>query len=98
MRSQAGVCPLEKITCVVVDECHRAVGKNDAVAAIEKLRTERCKFRVLGLSATPGSKREAIQVKSCTFSLATSVMLLWYMTEISMACIQTARAVLTYLM
>ncbi|BDA46215.1 probable ATP-dependent DNA helicase MPH1 at N-terminal half [Coccomyxa sp. Obi] len=56
-----GVCPLEKVTCIVVDECHRAVGKNDAVAAIEKLRTEGCKFRVLGLSATPGSKREAIQ-------------------------------------
>lgn len=58
----AGVCPLEKITCVVVDECHRAVGKNDAVAVIEKLRSEGCKFRVLGLSATPGSKREAVQV------------------------------------
>ncbi|EIE24101.1 P-loop containing nucleoside triphosphate hydrolase protein, partial [Coccomyxa subellipsoidea C-169] len=56
-----GVCPLEKITCVVVDECHRAVGKNDAVAVIEKLRSEGCKFRVLGLSATPGSKREAVQ-------------------------------------
>lgn len=56
------MCPLEKITCVVVDECHRAVGKNDAVAAIEKLRGEGCKFRVLGLSATPGSKREAVQV------------------------------------
>lgn len=62
MQYRAGVCPLEKITCVVVDECHRAVGKNDAVAVIEKLRSEGCKFRVLGLSATPGSKREAVQV------------------------------------
>ena len=47
---------------MVVDECHRAVGKNDAVAAIGKLRQDQCKFRVIGLSATPGSKREAVQV------------------------------------
>lgn len=47
---------------MVVDECHRAVGKNDAVAAISKMRQDQCKFRVIGLSATPGSKREAIQV------------------------------------
>ena len=48
---------------MVVDECHRAVGKSDVVAAIKKLRQEKCKFRVLGLSATPGSKREAVQVR-----------------------------------
>ena len=47
---------------MVVDECHRAVGKNDAVASISKMRQDQCKFRVIGLSATPGSKREAIQV------------------------------------
>jgi Fanconi anemia group M protein len=47
---------------VVVDECHRAVGKSDIVVAIEKLRQERCKFRVLGLSATPGSRKDAVQV------------------------------------
>jgi ERCC4-related helicase len=58
----AGICPYEKITCVIVDECHRAVGKNDAVSAISKMRADQCKFRVIGLSATPGSKREAIQV------------------------------------
>ena len=58
----AGICPYENITCVVVDECHRAVGKDGAVLSITKMRQDQGRFRVLGLSATPGSKREAIQV------------------------------------
>ena len=47
---------------MVVDECHRAVGKDGAVLSIAKMRQDQGKFRVLGLSATPGSKREAVQV------------------------------------
>lgn len=30
--------------------------------AVKKMREQKCKFRVLGLSATPGSSNEAIQV------------------------------------
>ncbi|KAK9842497.1 hypothetical protein WJX81_002950 [Elliptochloris bilobata] len=56
-----GICPYEVVTCVVVDECHRATGKADVVAAVAHMRKARCQFRVLGLSATPGSSREAIQ-------------------------------------
>ena len=48
--------------CLVVDECHRAVGKNEAAAAIARMRQERCKFRCLGLSATPGATKAAVQV------------------------------------
>lgn len=48
--------------CLVVDECHRAKGNSDVVLAVKKLREEKCKFRVLGLSATPGSNNESIQV------------------------------------
>ena len=66
----AGICPYEKITCVVVDECHRAVGNDGAVLSIAKMRQDQGKFRVLGLSATPGSKREAIQVPDEAFLLA----------------------------
>lgn len=47
---------------MIVDECHRAVGKNDAVSAISKMHQDHYKFRVIGLSATPGSRREAVQV------------------------------------
>ena len=50
------------MTCVVVDECHRATGKADIVAALAHMARAKCRFRVLGLSATPGSSREAVQV------------------------------------
>ncbi|KAL0018444.1 hypothetical protein WJX77_010041 [Trebouxia sp. C0004] len=56
-----GICPHKKIVCLVVDECHRAKGNSDVVLAVKKLREEKCKFRVLGLSATPGSNNESIQ-------------------------------------
>ena len=61
----AGICPHKKVVCLVVDECHRAKGNSDVVLAVKKLREEKCKFRVLGLSATPGSSNEAIQVCRC---------------------------------
>ena len=47
---------------MVVDECHRATGKSEIVLALTYLRSHGVKFRVLGLSATPGSKKESIQV------------------------------------
>jgi ERCC4-related helicase len=57
-----GICPYERISCVVVDECHRATGQADIVKAIKDMRNSKnCKFRVLGLSATPGSTHEQVQ-------------------------------------
>ncbi len=53
------------MTCIVVDECHKATGKADIVLAIRKMANDSLKFRVLGLSATPGKDRKAIQVCSC---------------------------------
>ena len=50
------------VTCIVVDECHRATGKADIVLAIRKMAGDNLKFRVVGLSATPGRDRKAIQV------------------------------------
>ena len=58
-----GICPAEKVTCIVVDECHRATGKTDIVLALRAMAAENYKFRVLGLSATPGRDRAAIQVR-----------------------------------
>ena len=48
---------------MVVDECHRAVGNASMAKAVAQLRQARARFRVLGLSATPGSSHEAIQVR-----------------------------------
>ncbi len=61
LRWLVGICPYETVTCVVVDECHRATKKADIVLAVAHMRRAKCQFRVLGLSATPGSNREAIQ-------------------------------------
>ena len=46
----------------MVDECHKATGKYDIVTAVKKMQAAGCKFRVLGLSATPGNTVDAIQV------------------------------------
>lgn len=59
----AGICASDLITCLVVDECHRATGKADIVIAVKALRAASVKFRVLGLSATPGKDRESVQVR-----------------------------------
>lgn len=57
-----GICPYEIISCVVVDECHRATGQADVVQAIKYMRNvKKSKFRVLGMSATPGSSQEQVQ-------------------------------------
>ena len=55
---------MDKITCVVVDECHRATGKADIVLAVKRLREAGVKFRVLGLSATPGKDKETVQARA----------------------------------
>ena len=57
-----GICPYELISCLVVDECHRATGQADVVQAVKHMRNvQKSKFRVLGLSATPGSSPEQVQ-------------------------------------
>ena len=58
-----GVCPFERITCLVVDECHRAVGRSDGAVALQRLAAAGVKFRCIGLSATPGATREAVQAR-----------------------------------
>ena len=65
----AGICPYDKVVCLVVDECHKATGKYDIVTTVKKMQAAGCKFRVLGLSATPGNTVDAIQV-SCTGAAA----------------------------
>ena len=57
-----GLCPAHKIVCVVVDECHRAVGNAPVVNALRGIHSTRgAALRVIGLSATPGSVPEKIQ-------------------------------------
>ncbi|KAI8987349.1 P-loop containing nucleoside triphosphate hydrolase protein [Mycotypha africana] len=53
--------PLEKVACVVVDEAHRATGNFAYSVVIRKLAQRNKHFRVLALTATPGSTLDAVQ-------------------------------------
>ncbi|KAL0882210.1 hypothetical protein ABMA27_000753 [Loxostege sticticalis] len=58
---KSGICPGEKIRCLVIDEAHRARG-NYAYCQIVSTLTEmgHKTYRILALSATPGSKVEDV--------------------------------------
>jgi ERCC4-related helicase len=56
-----GACPSEDICLLVCDEAHRATGAY-AYAEVVKELAGRCEsFRVLALTATPGSDIKAVQ-------------------------------------
>ncbi|KAG2217039.1 hypothetical protein INT45_002376 [Circinella minor] len=59
---QARICPGEKIVCLVIDEAHKAQG-NYAYAEIVKLMQQRQhhQYRMLALSATPGTNLANVQ-------------------------------------
>lgn len=56
-----GIADPKSIGLLVVDEAHRATGNYAYVKVIEQLRRFSSSFRVLALTATPGSTVEAIQ-------------------------------------
>jgi len=49
------------IVCLVLDEAHKATGKYDYVSVIPLLEEAGARFRILGLSATPGTSIKSIQ-------------------------------------
>ena len=52
---------IKRITCVVVDEYHRAQGDYVYTTLLKQLRTAHRPFRVLGLSAISGTDMEKVQ-------------------------------------
>lgn len=58
---QAGICPAHRIVCVVVDEAHRAQGKHAYVEVIRLISQNHPHFRVLALTATPGTSLQNVQ-------------------------------------
>eukprot|EP00892_Ulva_mutabilis_P006080 jgi/Ulvmu1/3844/UM018_0060.1 len=57
-----GLCPAERIVCLVVDECHRAIGDYAAACAVKDICARHASsLRIIGLSATPGSSEDKIQ-------------------------------------
>jgi ERCC4-related helicase len=58
---QTRVCEAREIVCVIVDEAHKATSGYAYTIAIEELSKVHNHFRVLALSATPGSEARKIQ-------------------------------------
>lgn len=58
---KTGICDPKKIVLVVVDEAHKATGSYAYTEVIAFLRRFNTSFRVLALTATPGSTVEAVQ-------------------------------------
>lgn len=58
---KTGIADPKKIVLLVVDEAHRATGNYAYVKVIEFIRRFNKSFRILALTATPGSSVEAVQ-------------------------------------
>lgn len=58
---KTGICDPKRIVLVVVDEAHRATGSYSYVEVVKFIRRFNSSFRVLALTATPGSKVETVQ-------------------------------------
>jgi len=54
-------CPAKQVVCVVLDEAHKTTGDYAYVKVVQLLQAAGAKFRILGLSATPGTNILAIQ-------------------------------------
>ncbi|EHB13019.1 Fanconi anemia group M protein [Heterocephalus glaber] len=56
-----GACPAADIKCLVVDEAHKALGNYAYCQVVRELIKYTNHFRILALSATPGSDIKAVQ-------------------------------------
>ncbi|XP_054711008.1 Fanconi anemia group M protein-like [Uloborus diversus] len=55
------ICPAASIKCVVVDEAHKALGNHSYCQVIRELCSFTTNFRVLALTATPGSETQSVK-------------------------------------
>ncbi|KAG0720100.1 Fanconi anemia group M protein [Chionoecetes opilio] len=56
-----GTCPAKLIRCLVLDEAHRALGNHAYCQVVRGLKEHGHDFRIMALSATPGSDMVAVQ-------------------------------------
>ncbi|KAG1466078.1 hypothetical protein G6F46_003133 [Rhizopus delemar] len=57
----SNACPVEKVVCIVVDEAHKATGNYAYTDVVRRISKKQQDFRVLALTATPGSNLDAVQ-------------------------------------
>ncbi|BFI25467.1 fanconi anemia group M protein [Marchantia polymorpha subsp. ruderalis] len=58
---QSGTCTSRQIVCLVIDEAHRATGNYSYCVIVRQLLQAKINYRLLALTATPGSKQVTIQ-------------------------------------
>eukprot|EP00850_Spirogloea_muscicola_P014158 SM000100S09385 [mRNA] locus=s100:56635:65447:- [translate_table: standard] len=58
---ESGSCPYKKVTCLIVDEAHHAVGQNSARVVAKKLLNAGIGVRIIGLTATPAFTADKVQ-------------------------------------
>ena len=58
---QTGVCDASNIVCMVMDEAHHAQGNYAYCKVVTQVEQKTKHFRILALTATPGSDKRAIQ-------------------------------------
>ncbi|KAL8949113.1 MAG: hypothetical protein Q9222_004756 [Ikaeria aurantiellina] len=58
---KTGICDPKRLVLLIVDEAHRATGGYAYVEVVQFLRRFNNSFRVLALTATPGSSIESVQ-------------------------------------
>ncbi|KAL9858727.1 DEAD-box ATP-dependent RNA helicase FANCM [Arabidopsis thaliana] len=58
---QSGTCLTNYLVCLVIDEAHRALGNYSYCVVVRELMAVPIQLRILALTATPGSKTQAIQ-------------------------------------
>ncbi|KAM3918512.1 Fanconi anemia group M protein [Leptodactylus fuscus] len=56
-----GACPASDIKCLVIDEAHKSLGNHAYCQVVRELSNYTKQFRILALSATPGSDTKAVQ-------------------------------------
>ncbi|XP_060117345.1 Fanconi anemia group M protein [Heteronotia binoei] len=56
-----GICPAAEVKCLVIDEAHKALGNHAYCQVVKELCKYTQQFRILALSATPGSDLKAVQ-------------------------------------
>nr|GMD72701.1 DEAD-box ATP-dependent RNA helicase FANCM isoform X1 [Ipomoea batatas] len=57
----SGTCMVKHLVCLVIDEAHRATGNYSYCVVVRELMAVPVQLRILALSATPGSKQQAVQ-------------------------------------
>ncbi|CCJ28178.1 unnamed protein product [Pneumocystis jirovecii] len=58
---ESGICDKKSIVCLVIDEAHRATGNYAYCNVVRMIRSENKSFRILALTATPGTDIDSVQ-------------------------------------